>query len=359
MADAYLDDPEFAGQGQWAGWSLLQFDANGDGQVDYRLGLMQSGYGFQLYETAPGSLVFQTNPPDTPSQPQVTVGLAHDTGASASDGITNSPTLTGTGDANAVVSFTLNGNPTGWTTTADANGVWSFRPSSLADGSYMIEASETNAGGTGSASLTFTLDGTRPVVTGFATVEGSPTNASAVHYILTFPEPVAGVDAGQFNLAANGLPGAAIKGVEPVSGSDGTQYVVTVDSGSGDGTVALSLDPGAGIQDFAGNGLAGGPASFSAATSYATGLSPLWGAIGDVNGDGNADLVLPNRFGTVGVYLGAGDGTLGTPAIYSSVPAVGLAEFGSFRAYLADVNGDGSGYRHCELLGRDDIRSVE
>lgn len=271
--------------------------------------------------------------------PQVTAGLAHDTGSSSSDGITNDPALTGTGDPNAVVHFTVDGNQVVATATADASGAWTFTPSGLADGGHTIIASETNVGGTDTASLTFTLDGTRPLVTGFDSVEPTPTNASTVHYMLTFSEPVTGVDAGQFSLAANGLTGASITGVEPVSGSDGTQYIVTIDTGAGDGTVALSLDPGAAIQDFAGNGLAGGPASFSTPTSYATGWTPTWGAIGDVNGDGNADLVLPNYYaGTVGIYLGVGDGTLGTPTTYlSAMPN----DYGSGRAYLADVNSDG------------------
>ncbi|WP_292517316.1 FG-GAP-like repeat-containing protein [Mesorhizobium sp.] len=279
--------------------------------------------------------------PPSPSAPQVTADLAHDTGSSSSDGVTGDPTLAGTGDANAVVSFTLNGNPTGWTTTADANGAWTFTPTGLADGSYTIEASETNSGGTGTASLAFTLDGTRPMLTGIDPMDPTTTNASTVHYIVTFSEPVTGVDASQFSLAASGLAGASITGVEPVSGGNGTQYVVTVDTGSGDGTLAISLVPGAAIQDFAGNGLAGGPVSFSTPVSYATGYVPTWGAIGDVNGDGNADLVLPNYYaGTVGVYLGAGDGTLGIPVTYSSADF--SYGFGSSRAYLADVNGDGS-----------------
>lgn len=103
--------------------------------------------------------------PPSPSAPQVTADLAHDTGSSSSDGVTSDPTLAGTGDPNAVVSFTLNGNPTAWTTTADDNGAWAFTPTGLADGTYTIMASETNAGGTGTASLTFILDTAPPPVT--------------------------------------------------------------------------------------------------------------------------------------------------------------------------------------------------
>ncbi|TIS49137.1 Ig-like domain-containing protein [Mesorhizobium sp.] len=345
------DDDTAVFSGRWADYAVIDEVAQGgtfrvtdlrDGSPD---GTDSVNRFIENIRFADGTFLTSTRTfvPDVSEAPQVTASLGHDTGSSSSDGVTRDPTLTGTGDANAVVSFTLNGNPSGWTTTADANGVWSFRPSGLADGTYTVTASETNAGGTGTASLTFTLDGTRPVVTGFDPVEATTTNASTVHYVLTFSEPVTGVDASQFSLTASGLTGASITGVEPVSGGNGTQYVVTVDTGSGDGTVAMSLDPGTAIQDFAGNGLAGGPVSFSTPVSYATGYVPTWGAIGDVNGDGNADLVLPNYYaGTVGVYLGAGDGTLGTPATYSSAYIGFFYDYGSSHAYLADVNGDGS-----------------
>ena len=47
------------------------------------------------------------------------------------------------------------------TTTANANGVWSFTPTGLAQGLQTVTASETNAAGlTGSSSLTFTYDTT-------------------------------------------------------------------------------------------------------------------------------------------------------------------------------------------------------
>ena len=97
--------------------------------------------------------------PVTP--PQVSEVLARDTGASATDGVTNDPTLQGTGDPFAVVSFTEGGAPVG-TTTADATGAWSFTPTNLSQGSHTIIASETNAAGPGQASLTFTYDSLAP-----------------------------------------------------------------------------------------------------------------------------------------------------------------------------------------------------
>ena len=61
--------------------------------------------------------------------PAVTVHLANDTGSSSTDKITSDPTLTGTGDANAVVHFTVDGNAIAATAIADALGAWTFTPS--------------------------------------------------------------------------------------------------------------------------------------------------------------------------------------------------------------------------------------
>ena len=95
--------------------------------------------------------------------PAVTESLAVDTGISSTDKITSNDTLTGTGDANAVVHFTVDGNAIAGTATANASGVWTFTPTGLADGSHTIVASETDAAGTtGTASLNFTLDTAAP-----------------------------------------------------------------------------------------------------------------------------------------------------------------------------------------------------
>jgi hypothetical protein len=114
-----------------------------------------------------------TQPP-----PTVMEKLANDTGSSATDKITSSAALTGKADASAVVHFTVDGTAIAATATANSNGVWSYTPGNLADGSHTIVASETNSSGaTGSASLTFTLDTTAPapVVTGAAFAGGQVT----------------------------------------------------------------------------------------------------------------------------------------------------------------------------------------
>jgi len=56
------------------------------------------------------------------------------------------------------VHFTVDGAAIAATATANASGAWAFTPSGLADGAHTIVASETNAAGTGTGSLSFTLD---------------------------------------------------------------------------------------------------------------------------------------------------------------------------------------------------------
>ncbi len=97
--------------------------------------------------------------------PSVTESLATDTGASATDGITSNDALTGLGLANTVVHFTIDGSLIAPTVTTNAQGAWSYTPTGLASGTHTIVASQTDAlSNTGTASLTFTLDTTAPVV---------------------------------------------------------------------------------------------------------------------------------------------------------------------------------------------------
>ena len=95
--------------------------------------------------------------------PVVKLTLADDTGGT--NNITSNDALTGSADANALVTLTEGTTVLG-TTTANALGVWSFTPTGLAQGLQTVTASETNTAGlTGSASLSFTYDTVAPVVT--------------------------------------------------------------------------------------------------------------------------------------------------------------------------------------------------
>jgi YVTN family beta-propeller protein len=138
-----------------------------------------SGTNFTLTgDGAKSVLVHQTNAANVTSSdtslsflldthaPVVTETLNKDTGLSSTDHITNDSTLTGSGDPNAVVHFSVDGVATTATVSADSSGHWTFVPTGLSDGAHTIIAAETDlAGNVGTASLAFTLDTTAPVPT--------------------------------------------------------------------------------------------------------------------------------------------------------------------------------------------------
>lgn len=83
--------------------------------------------------------------------PTVSIALFGTAGTTA----TGTPVFTGTGDADATVTL-RDGNGTLGTTTANADGGWSYTANTLSPGPYTITASETDAAGnTGSAALGF------------------------------------------------------------------------------------------------------------------------------------------------------------------------------------------------------------
>jgi hypothetical protein len=158
------------------------------------------------------------------------------------------------------------------------------------------------------------VDTIGPQVQNFTASDPPLTNANVVHYTLTFSEPVTGVNADDFSLATTGVSGASITSVTTVSGSDGAKYTITVDTGTGDGTIALHL-AGAPVQDLAGNPLPGGTFTQTQNWNVANRVGSV--AIGDLNGDGIPDFVVTNySLNSVSVFLGKGNGAFYSPVAY-------------------------------------------
>ncbi len=128
----------------------------------------------------------------------------------------------------------------------------------LVDDDSITDGVGNKLGGTGTGNGNFTgqvytIDKTPPTVSSINLADANPTNASTVHFTVTFSESVSGVDSSDFTLAASGVSGASISNV---SGS-GSSYTVTVSSGSGDGTLGLNLVDDDSITDGVGNKLGG------------------------------------------------------------------------------------------------------
>ncbi len=113
-----------------------------------------------------------------------------------------------------------------------------FAPSALGARSADISIASNDSD---ESPYNFTIQGTGatiPLVSAISTAAPNPTNAASVNYTVTFSEDVSGVDAADFALVPTGVAGAAITAVTPVNPST---YTVTVNTGSGDGSIGLNV----------------------------------------------------------------------------------------------------------------------
>jgi len=100
----------------------------------------------------------------------------------------------------------------------------------------------------------YTINRSAPTVTGIMGASPNPTIAGTIRYTVTFSKPVNGVDPSDFSLTTTGsIAGATVAAVD----GSGNSYSVTVNTGSGDGTLRLDLVDDDSIKDTAGNPLGG------------------------------------------------------------------------------------------------------
>lgn len=112
-----------------------------------------------------------------------------------------------------------------------------------------------------------------PYVINITRADLNPTNASSVDFTVTFSESVTGVDTGDFQLTTSGLSGAWITSR---SGS-GSVYNITVNTGSGEGTLRLDLidnDTIINAYTIPLGGVGAGNGNYTAGEEYAIGPPP-------------------------------------------------------------------------------------
>jgi fimbrial isopeptide formation D2 family protein/uncharacterized repeat protein (TIGR01451 family) len=224
-----------------------------------------------------------------------------------------------------------------------------------------------DAAGNGSAasgSVSVTFNPSVPVVTGIVPTGANPTNVHSVSFNVTFSEPVAGVDTGDFSLATSGLTGAAIGAVR----GSGTNWTVLVNTGSGDGTLGVNLvdydsivatasqialgGSGAGNGSYTGatvtidrtaptvalsapNVTTGGGTDYTFTVTYADGVAVLAGSLGN----GNLWVTGPRGFSQMATLVGvtpAGDGAQLTATYRITAPGGtwDVADSGFYRIAL-------------------------
>ena len=167
-------------------------------------------------------------------------------------------TLTTTGVAGASVTGVSGSGTTRTVTVNTGTGSGTIRLD-VTDDDSIVDGLGNPLGGVGAGNGNFTtgqfytVDKTGPTVVSSNRANVNPTSAATVDFTVTFDESVTGVDTGDFTLNTTGVSGASITGV---SGSGATR-TVTVNTGTGNGTIRLDVTDNDSIVDGAGNPLGG------------------------------------------------------------------------------------------------------
>jgi hypothetical protein len=198
---------------------------------------------------------------------------------------------------------------------------------------------------------------TTPSVSSIARADVNPTGASIVNFNVTFSKAVNGVDITDFVLAVDAsITGAAILSVTPISELN---YIVSVNTGSGNGNLRLDLPDDDSIRDANGTPLGGvgaGNGGFNGDTYSIDKTLPFASSILRLDASpSNAELIhFTVNFTENVTGVDAGDFIL-TPS--GSISNYAIAEvLGSGNSYTVTVNtGVGDGTLRLDLADNDSI----
>ncbi|MBC7693248.1 MAG: hypothetical protein H7222_15900 [Methylotenera sp.] len=137
----------------------------------------------------------------------------------------------------------------------DLNLVRGSSPGYVVNGSYAV----------GQA---YDIDRTPPAVISMTKMDPEPSPLSVVRYAVTFSEAVTNVNLSDFSVTEGGVTGTSVTAIAAQSSS---VYTVSVNTGSGNGTLQLQLKAANGITDTLGNAMTTG---FSTAPAYIIDKTP-------------------------------------------------------------------------------------
>jgi hypothetical protein len=212
----------------------------------------------------------------------------------------------------------------------------------------------------------YTIDKTPPVVSAITRSAAETLNANSVSYMVTFSQDVTGVNLEDFaisssypqGVAATGITGASISSVTAI---DARNYTVTLNTGSGDGTLGLNVVDNDSIKNTLGVvlGDAGsGNGNFTGQTYNIIKSAPIAAGITLVNPN-------PIAAGSVNYAVTFNQDVTGVDAADFTLVASGLtgtsitSVTGSGKNYNVLVNtGNGSGSLGLNLVDNDSIQNI-
>jgi Multicopper oxidase len=157
------------------------------------------------------------------------------------------------GLSGSTISSVTGSGTTRTVTVATGTGSGTLGLNLVASSSFSDAAGNTPAAVTGPQ---YTIQGgAPPAVAGSTPASTNPAGVTTLAFTVTFSQPVTGGSAANFTLATSGITGASIASV---TGS-GTTRTVTVNTGTGAGTLRLDVTSSAGITGSGGTGLVGLP----------------------------------------------------------------------------------------------------
>jgi hypothetical protein len=202
----------------------------------------------------------------------------------------------------------------------------------------------------------YAVDKSLPFVSNILRLDPSPSAAELVHFSVNFSEEVTGVDAGDFTLTPTGAILDAF--IVEVTGS-GAAYSVTLDTGTGDGTLRLDLADNDGILDATSlplGGLGAGNGNYSSGETYVINKA-LPSVTSILRVDPSPTAAASARFTVTFSESVTGVDTTDFALTTSGVNEAGVASVsGAGNVYTVTVNtGNGDGTLRLDLLDDDTI----
>ncbi|MGE3180221.1 MAG: Ig-like domain-containing protein [Phycisphaerae bacterium] len=161
----------------------------------------------------------------------------------------------------SILSVTSQGSGDVYTVLVDSGSGEGTLRLDVVDNDSIVDGSMIPLGGAGlgtgnfSTGQSYAMSAVDPAVASIVRLDATPTRAATVTFEVTFDEPVSGVNSADFEILANGVNSASVTGVTSNHGGD--VYIVTVNTGTGDGNVTIELADDDSIIDVRGNPLGG------------------------------------------------------------------------------------------------------